>query len=425
MKSANDFLNSIGANSSISRRGESLEKTLECVKYVGIRWFRSGYEGNIPLEDQIHVYNETGAKFSYGLASGGNDLPRLMEGAEILADAGALLALEGNNEPNNWGITYNGETGGRDKTWVPVAKIQADLYKMAKCNPKLKDYPVFSIGGESGAQVDNAGLQYLIIPEGVDTLMPAGTQFADYANVHNYFCHPSLRKLIDNITWYASDPTLETVPGNGGKFDNLYGNYGVMWGGGKFKGYSNDELKTLPRVTTETGITIGTYNGSVDEEMHGRLIVSMYLSQFAQGYDYTALYIMRDRSDEGGNQTFGMYTTDYTPRKAAIYLHNLTTILADDKSADNITAFEYTIPNQPDVVHDMVLQHSDGSLSLVIWSERFTGGTDEITVNFGSACNAEIYDIVCGTEPIQSYSDVSSVAMTLNCNPYVVRVRAF
>ena len=422
MKSANDFLNSIGANSSISRRGESLDKTIECVKYLGIRWFRSGYEGNIPLEDQIQVYNETGAKFSYGLASGGNDLPRLMEGAEILADAGALLALEGNNEPNNWGITYNGETGGRDLTWVPVAKIQADLYKMAKANPKLKDYPVFSIGGESGAQVDNAGLQYLTIPDGADTLMPAGTVFADYANVHNYFCHPSIRKLIDNITWYASDPTLETVPNNGGKYDNLFGNYGVMWGGGKFTGYSKEELKTIPRVTTETGITIGTYDGAVDEEMHGRLIVSMYLAQYAQGYDYTAIYIMRDRSDEGGNQTFGLYAPDYTPRKAAIYLHNLTTILADNKPVTEFKNFTYTIPNQPDTVHDMLLQKSDGSLYLVIWSERFTGGTDDITVNFGSECDAEIYDIVQGTDAIVTCTNVTSVNMTLSCNPYVIKI---
>jgi hypothetical protein len=422
MKSANDFLNSLGANSSISRRGELLDKTLECVKYTGIRWFRSGYEGNIPLEDQIFLHNEAGVKYSYGLASGGNDIPRLIKGAELLADAGALLAVEGNNEPNNWGITHNGEKGGRDLTWLPVAKIQADLYKAVKNNPKLKDYPVFSIGGESGAQVDNAGLQFLTIPEDADTLMPAGTVFADYANVHNYFCHPSLRKLIDNITWYAADPTLETVPNNGGKYDNLYGNYGVMWGKGKFKGYSEEELKTLPRVTTETGITVGTYDGAVDEEMHGRLIVSMYLSQFAQGYDYTALYILRDRSDESGNQTFGMYAPDYTPRKAAHYMHNLTTILADDKSPTEFREFNYSIANQPETVHDMLLQKSDGSLCLVIWNERFTGGTDDITVNFGSTCSVEIYDIKQGTEPIQKYSNIKSVDMTLHCNPYIIKI---
>ena len=425
IKPANDFLNSIGANTSISRRGERLEKTIECVKYTGIRWFRSGYEGDIPVEDQIRAYRETGARISYGLESGGNDIARLIRDAEIFAKEGALLSFEGPNEPNNWSIKFEGEEGGRNLSWLPVAKMQAALYKAVKSNPILKDYPVFSIGGESGAQVDNAGLQYLTIPENAGTLMPDGTQFADYANVHNYFCHPSLRRLIDNITWYAADPTLTQVPSGGG-YDNLFGNYGVCWGGGRFTGYSADELKTLPRVTTETGITIGTYGDSVDEEMHGLLIVSMYLSQFAHDYKYTALYILRDRSDEAGNQTFGLYQTDYTPRKAAVYLHNLTTVLSDDATAadsscDNNCA--YTIANQPDTVHDFVLRKSDGSLWLVLWNEHFTGGSDDMTVKFADKHNRlEVYDIVSGTDPVSTYANADSVTLTMNSNPYVIRI---
>jgi hypothetical protein len=45
----NEFLNSIGANLAISSRGESIEKTVEAVKYTGIRWIRSGYEGGTRL----------------------------------------------------------------------------------------------------------------------------------------------------------------------------------------------------------------------------------------------------------------------------------------------------------------------------------------------------------------------------------------
>ena len=58
----------------------------------------------------------------------------------------------------------------------------------------------------------------------------------------------------------------------------------------------------------------------------------MYLDQFKRGWSYTAVYLLRDRADEGGNQQFGFYRPDYTPRKAAVYLHNLTTILADHGS---------------------------------------------------------------------------------------------
>ena len=55
----------------------------------------------------------------------------------------------------------------------------------------------------------------------------------------------------------------------------------------------------------------------------------MYLDQFKRGWSHTAVYLLRDRTDEGGNQSFGFFKPDYTPRKAAVYLHNLTTILAD------------------------------------------------------------------------------------------------
>ena len=425
IKSARAFLDSIGANSSISRRGESLERTIECVKYTGIRWFRSGYEGDIPTEDQLAVYRATGAKFSYGLASGGNDVDRLIEGAEVFAKAGALLSLEGNNEPNNWSVTFEGVEGGRDLSWLPVARIQAALYAAVKANPVLKDYPVFGIGGESGAQMDNAGLQYLTVPEDTDCLMPAGTVFCDYANVHNYFCHPSVGKLIDNLTWYAADPTLETVPNNGGHFDNFYGNFGVGWGGCKVKGYSKEELMTLRRVTTETGVTIGTFDGEVDEEMHGRLIVSMYLAQIAWDYAYTALYILRDRTDEDGNQTFGLYAPDYTPRKAAIYLHNLTTILADDGEGCQCSCPcpEYTIAEQSETIHDMMLRKSDASLWLVLWSEKFTGGSENVRVDFASAHKTlELYNVAEGTEPVKCYIDADSIELAMGCNPYVIKL---
>ena len=68
----------------------------------------------------------------------------------------------------------------------------------------------------------------------------------------------------------------------------------------KYKGYLTDEeLEALPRVTTETGSTI---SDAVTEEMQGLLYMSLYLAQFAQGFDYTAMYLLTDRRDESGNQ---------------------------------------------------------------------------------------------------------------------------
>jgi len=420
---ASDFLMSIGANSAVHKRGESLENTIGFTKYTGIKWFRLGYESDIETDVLINLHKETGAMFSYGLASGGSDIPRLIKGAEELAKAGALIALEGPNEPNNWSVKYLGEEGGRNFSWKAVANLQSDLYKNVKNNPKLKNYPVFHIGGESGAQTDNAGLQYLKIPENACTIMPDGTVYADFANVHNYFCHPSIGGIIDNMTWHASDPTLEKVPDNGGHFDNLYGNYGKMWGGGHFNGYSNEKLINLPRVTTETGVTIGSFDGAVTEDLHGKMIASMYLSQFWHNYKYTALYILRDRTDESGNQAFGLFDPENKPRKAAHYLHNMTFVLGKNNEYANTGELKYKIKNISKTVHTLLLQKDKNEFYLVLWDERFTGGSDEIEIEFEKIpLNIKIYDTTLGIEPVQNPNPKKPFGLILTDHPVILEI---
>ncbi|MGC8832933.1 MAG: glycosyl hydrolase [Armatimonadota bacterium] len=410
---ASDFLDSIGANSAVSVRGENLADTIKAVRYLGLRWIRSGYEGNLPVEDLIELHRQTGIRFSYGLLSGGTDIPRLLSGARRLAAVGALLAIEGNNEPNNWGIIYQGERGGRDGSWLPVAKLQRDLYQAVKSDPVLKKYPVWSIS-ESGAQTDNVGLQFLTIPQGAGCLMPDGTKYADYANCHNYMTHPSWPGLHDNQTWIAADPSSAC------KVDGLYGNYGVTWLK-KFRGYPEAELLTLPRVTTETGVTI---EGPFTERVQALLYLSVYLAQFKRGWKHTAIYILRDRSDEAGNQSFGFYTKDYTPRTAAHYLHNFTTILADRGSRKQTGRLVYSISNQPETVHDLLLQKSDGTFMLVIWGERFIGGSDEVSVGLGRKFPlVRVYDPTIGTAPIKTLRSTDSLALTLSDHPLIIELK--
>ncbi|MDI9430705.1 MAG: hypothetical protein QM570_03165, partial [Planctomycetota bacterium] len=111
---AADFLNSLGVCSSITGRDETLAGTIEALNYTGIRFIRCGLEDRVEVEDMIALHKQTGARIVYGLLSGGMNLARLLREARQLAAAGALLAIEGNNEPNNWGITYQGQAGGRD-----------------------------------------------------------------------------------------------------------------------------------------------------------------------------------------------------------------------------------------------------------------------------------------------------------------------
>ncbi|MCW3053745.1 MAG: putative glycosyl hydrolase [Chthonomonadales bacterium] len=409
---ATDFLNSIGANSAISKRGEMLAHTIECTKYLGLRWFRSGTEGGLPVQDVLELHKATGARVSWGLLSGGTDIEKLLDTAHPLAAAGALLAFEGPNEPNNWGITYKGQMGGKNMTWLPVAQMQSDLYKAVKSDPVLKKYPVFGIS-EQGAETDNVGLQFLTIPTGTNCMMPDGTKYADYANVHNYVYHPNSRGVEDNKTWNASDPSPAC------KVDGLFGEYGITWAR-HYMGYSQADLVTLPKVTTETGSTI---EGPVTEEIHALNLMSLYLDQFKRGWSYTAVYLMRDRSDEGGNQQFGFYKPDYTPRKAALYLHNLTTILADNGTLAKPGRLTYSLSTHPATVHDMLLQKSDGTFALVIWGERVQG-SDSVTVNLGAAYSGiKVYDPTVGTTATQTLNKATTVPLTLSDHPLILEIR--
>ncbi|MBE7176597.1 MAG: glycosyl hydrolase [Mucilaginibacter polytrichastri] len=406
-----DFLNSIGVNSAVSRRGETLEQTIAAIRFTGIRWIRSGYEAGSAMDDLYTLHRETGAKFSYGLLSGGTDIGRLLRDGRRLDSAGALLAFEGPNEPNNWGLNYQQKKGGEKGSWLAVAMLQRDLYKAVKSDLQLRHYPVWSLS-ENGAQTDNLGLQFLRIPEHAGTLMPAGTVYADFANAHNYFRHPSHPGLYDNQTWNAADP------GENCKVDGLYGNYGKTWSG-KFPGYDEAALKKLPRVTTETGTTIGD---DLNEEQHGKMILNMYLSQFARGWTYTALYLLRDRTDEAGNQRFGLYAPDHTPRKAAHYLHNLTRILSDKGNHRKMQGeMSYALSPKPETVHDLMLRKSDGSYWLVLWNERVKGSD---TVHFAvdrSGSRLAVFDPTVSAKALKTIKG-AVLRLSLSDHPVIIRI---
>jgi hypothetical protein len=349
---------------------------------------------------------------SWGLGSGGSDVKKLLETGKVLAKAGALLAFEGNNEPNNRGVVYQGEKGGGGyPSWMAVAKLQRDVYHAVKDDPMLTKYPVWSIS-ETGAELENVGIQFLKIPPGSQTLMPDGTAYADYANVHNYIYHSHSPNPADNKTWDAADPTAAS------KVDGLFRNFGVTWAR-RFRGYTEEQLDTLPRVTTETGTAIG---GPVTEVMHGLNLMNLYLAQFARGYAYTSVYLLRDRTDEGGNQAFGFYQADYSPRKAAIYLHNLTTILMDRDTLADPGQLDFKIANQPKTVHNLLLQLSDGTFQLIVWDERLSG-QDRVTVDLGATSETvRLYDPTIGVEPTQTLTAIDSLELTLSDHPIIVAI---
>lgn len=399
--SADTFLSSLGVNTHIDQ-GVSGGSYVLPLRYLGIRNIRDG--GRNDLQTRL-VSRETGARIDL-IVEG--DLDKTLASAKELADSGALMAIEGPNEPNNFPIMYNGRTGGGNGSWAPVAELQRDLYRLVKLDPKLQGFPVFSVS-EVGAEIDNVGLQFLTIPANARTTFPAGTKFADYANVHNYVS--SNRKMYaDNQAWNAADPVLTTGP-----WDGLFGEYGVTWRG-RFPGYSQADLMALTRVTTETGWDSVSDLGG--ERTQGIILLNTYLAQFKRGWRYTFIYQLRD--GEGGDGSQGLFGRNAVPKLAATYIHNLTSILDDHASNGPRGSLDYSIIDEPTTTHDLLLQKASGAFELVLWNER-VDGSNKIMLSMARAQGTvRIYDVTIGTTPTQTLNNVRSIPLTLSDHPLVV-----
>jgi hypothetical protein len=328
-----DFLNSIGACVHIQHH-QPAEKLVGPLLYTGIRNVRDGADGNFDVTGLLLLHTQAGVLVTLGPGSGAHDesLPKTITACRELAEANALLAIEGPNEPNNFGgVTYQGKNSINLKSWIPVANFQRDLYRAVKGDSVLRNYPVFGVS-EVGAEDDNVGLQFLTVPSRAGTLMSDGTRYADFLNCHNYVCG-QIKSLIDNQASLAASTRPHVA------IDHLYGNHGLTWRK-KFPGYTETDLNTLPKVTTETGWK--SDNTPAGDDLQGKVLLNTFLAQYKAGWKYTFVYEFTDDPDGA----FGFYKSDLkTPRKAARYLHNLTSILADTGTPAKLGSVDYSIPN--------------------------------------------------------------------------------
>ena len=400
--SAYTFLGSLGIITHVDQ-GVSGGSYVLPLRYLGVRNIRDGQRN---LSQMLLINRLTGARFDLFIEG---DLDAAIPTAKTLAASGALMAVEGPNEPNNFPINYKAKSGGGMGTWAPVAQMQQAIYRAIKLDSALQKYPVFAVS-EGGAEIDNVGLQFLTIPTGAGATVPDGTEYADYANTHNYVSGNG-KMYVDNQAWKAADPTLR------GPWDGLFGEYGITWRH-HFRGYSDEQLLTLPRVTTETGWdTVSDIGG---ERTQGTVLVNTYLAQFKRGWRYTFIYQLRD--GEGGNGNQGLFNSNSTPKLAATYIHNLTSILADKASTASPGFLKYSIIDEPATVHDLLLQKANGTFELVIWNEKVVG-SDHVRVQLGRDHHTvNVYDVTIGSAPTQTYMGVNSISLDLSDHALIVEI---
>ena len=163
--SVRDFLDSIGVCTHVGQGIDSPEQSATALTYAGVRNIRDDGSPR-HVQDWIAMHKQAGLKIVL-TRSGPNDsaIASLIDMSKQLAAEGALLAMEGPNEPNNWAVTWQGHKSGATSSFIPVAKWQAAFYAAVKADPVLKSFPVFHSSESGGAEPDNVGLQFLIIPK--------------------------------------------------------------------------------------------------------------------------------------------------------------------------------------------------------------------------------------------------------------------
>jgi hypothetical protein len=416
---ANDFLNTLGAGTHLVQGIETQTAIIAGLRYTGIRNIR---------EDATHDASRYAALCSIHSATGAlvDELPIVDADSrnirdtqieyEALAACGALLEAEGPNEPNNFPFKYLGKTCSSSGSFAPCARYMADEYAMVKGDPKLAGYPVVDLT-EPGAEPDNTGLQFLTIPLGQSTSMPAGTRFADVANLHNYVLGNGQKAVTDNQAWNA-----ESTPSNG-PWDGLEGEYcGKTWG----RHYLAAPMTrcTMPKVTSETGWPSTT----ISQDQQGKLMTNVYLSAAKLRWQYTFVYLLFDEP-QAGNAGYGLLNRSdgsgvVRPKAFGTYTHNLTTILRDSTSDFNPGSVNYSIPGEPRTVHDLLMQKSNGRYELVVWDDRPVGeATDHVRVNLGAVYpSINVYDITRGASSSQKLSNATSVSLILTDHALIVEL---
>jgi len=431
---ANDFLNTIGVNTGICYGSDNPTTVVTLIKQFGIRQIRDDDNDNPSCDSTfISVYQQTGAKFELVPVgtTGQSDITTYISDTTTLANAGALLALEGPNEPYYQPVGWNGETSSNTASpyWTPVADYQQALYSQIKSNSVLKNYPVWDLS-LGGWESNDVGLQWLTIPSNppdASTLqMPVGTQYADYANVHNYtseacwIVYPTFP--VANMMW-DQESTSETLEADAcvlGLFldygQTLTANYTL-----NYLGYTATQLATLPKVSTETGFQESNSNPpfALTDDQIGRLYLDLFLDAVKNGWAYTFLYELHDSGDG-----YGLVSSSYAVRTQGTYLQNFTTILADTSSNFTAGSLNYSVPSEPATVHDLLLQKSNGTFYIAVWDEEQPGSStkDTVTVDLGGTYNVAEYDPTKGTSATTTLTGVSTVSLTLSLSPILLQL---
>ncbi len=399
---AADFLDGIGVDTHIPYTDggyANIANVQSDLDYLGIKELRDGItdgaNGSASLSSYVQLA-QAGQKFTFvvggGTATNASvdatlDLIRQLE-AKV---PGSVTAVEGSNEINNFSSSFNGTTG-----LAGAVALQQYLYKTVKSDPTLSGVAVDYFTGYPADGADTAANPNPSVTSGL----------ADYDTQHPY-----PRNGEAPASWIAPSTVLDNEK---------------VGGQGKF-------------VYTETGYTTNTSSSDgVDQTVQAKYTLDLLLDAAKDGSSHTDLYQLMDAYKTGspqGNDGYGLFDENGNAKLAATGIHDLTTLLADDganASSFDAQAVGYSVSGLPSTGNSLEVSKSNGTTDVAVWAEptlwnastktEVAAPTSAATVSLDGTYDVSVYDLLQGTSPIATYTDVSSVNLQVSSDPLVVQL---
>ena len=310
-------------------------------------------------------------------------------------DPGSVHTIEGWNEINMNAVAYDGSN--TEANLSLGGTMQSALYSAVTSDWRLGGVGVVSesTGGITGAQALAEGLPQL-----------SGS--ANDGNWHSYFNTGA--EPAANIASAVSNAQTIT-PGR-------------------------------PVIITESGYSTAPNSswGGGSADTQAKETLNLVMDAVRDGASMTYIYELFDTDNNPSSSdtegSFGLFTSNGTAKEAAVAVHNLTTILADNGS--NAASFSagslaYSISNLPSTGNSLLMEKSNGAFDLAVWNEptiwnsstesEIGAAGSNVTVQLGGTyATVEVFDPMSGTGPIETLNNVSQVALTLYDHPLIVEV---
>jgi hypothetical protein len=397
-KGASAFLQSLGINTHVSYTGTPYygqpQSVITALQYLGINTIRDqppAFTSDPTTAAANDAIATAGVQFDALLVSSGGpvDITGTLANSATFEQSypESIAAIEGPNEVNASPVAYEGITG----TYAASVQVTQDLWAGVQGNSSLNAVPVYA----------------LTLSNGITGVRAAENQLGDlapyvtYGNAHVYAC-------CSNNVWQEDMPYWLPI--------------------------FEQDTPGMPMVVTETGYA--TVPTVVDELSAAKYNLNTFFENALNGIVRTYLYELVDEnssaSDTNAGDYYGEFHNDWTPKTGATAIHNLTTILQGAGSGTASGTLNYSVSGLPATGHTFLLGSST-AFDLAVWIDVTvydpTNAIDiaapayPLTVNLGATFSSvAVYDPMVGATPIATYSNVSTVTISVTDHPLIVQV---